>query len=291
MFHKLFLALLVCSFMVMPILGGSTTTIYASGGSMTYSHTVSMERADGGLNWPAFGANNTGSPYTYDGSQTSVLTLGRSSMKRESKVDTTDSNFYAAQGSVAGDYMINAEDTAGMLNIQPNEPEQMCDSEGFLVGSGTTGSYPVSESYEGKTGVIIHGGGVYESEVGLTDGDVHLSGVSDITTKGYLYGNVHTTSMKGFDKNGTGLNAVTTEDINFIGRTAIDGKEEEFHGYFTKDYESFTDAYDELIDDIVAKQQTNVITSISAERVNETEEDTTNETTNASINETEITNE
>lgn len=126
MFHKLFLTLLICCFMVMPILGGSTTTVYASGGSMTYSHTVSIERADGGLKYPVFGTNNTGSPYTYDGSQTSVLTLGRSSMKRESKVDTTDSNFYAAQGSVAGDYMINAEDTAGMLNIQPNEPEQSC---------------------------------------------------------------------------------------------------------------------------------------------------------------------
>lgn len=261
--------------MVMPILGGSTTTVYASGGSMTYSHTVSIERADGGLKYPVFGTNNTGSPYTYDGSQTSVLTLGRSSMKRESKVDTTDSNFYAAQGSVAGDHMINAEDTAGMLNIQPNEPEQMCDSEGFLAGSGATGSYPMSESYEGRTGVIIHGGGAYESEVGLNDGDVHLSGASDIVTKGYLYGNVHTTSMKGFDKNGTGLNAVTTEDINFIGRTAVNGTEEEFHGYFTKDYTSFTDAYDELIDDIVAKQQTNVITSISAERVNESVENST----------------
>lgn len=242
---------------------------------MTYSHTVSMERADGGLNWPTFGANNTGSPYTYDGSQTSVLTLGRSSMKRESKIDQTSSNFYAAQGTVAGDYMINAEDTAGMLNIQPNEPEQMCDSEGFLAGSGATGSYPVSESYEGKTGVIIHGGGVYESEVGLNDGDVHLSGASDIVTKGYLYGNVHSTSMKGFDKNSTGLNAVTTEDINYKGGTAaIDGKEEEFHGYFTNDYATVTTAYDELIEELEEKQES-TITSISADRVNESVENST----------------
>jgi hypothetical protein len=258
--------------MVMPILGGSTTSVYASGGSITYSHVVSMERADGGLNWPAFGANNTGSPYTYDGSRTSVLTLGRSSMKRESKIDQTSSNFYAAQGSVAGDYMINAEDTAGMLNVQPNEPEQMCDSEGFLAGSGATGSYPVSESYEGKTGVIIHGGGVYESEVGLNDGDVHLSGASDIVTKGYLYGNVHSTSMKGFDKNSTGLNAVTTEDINYKGGTALNGTEEEFHGYFTNDYATVTTAYDELIEELEEKQES-TITSISAERVNETFEE------------------
>ena len=275
MFHKLFLALLICSFMVMPILGGSTTSVYASGGSMTYNHVVSMERADGKLNWPVFGANNTGSPYTYDGSQVSVLTLGRSSLKRESKVDHTDSNFYAAQGTVAGDYMINAEDTAGMLNIQPNEPEQMCDSEGFFMGTGATGSYPVSESYEGKTGVIIHDGGVYESEVGLNDGDVHLSGASDIVTKGYLYGNVHSTSMKGFDKNSTGLNAVTTEDVNYIGRTAINGTEEEFHGYFKQDYATATIAYDALIDEIVEKQKSNVITSISADRVNETVENST----------------
>lgn len=266
--------------MVMPILGGTTTSIYASGGSMTYSHTVSMERGDNGLNWPAFGANNTGSPYTYDGSQTSVVTLGRTSMKRDAKIDHTSGNFYAAEGSVAGDYMINAEDTAGMLNIQPNEPEQMCDSEGFLAGTGATGSYPISESYEGKTGVIIHGGGVYESEIGLNDGDVHLSGASDIATKGYLYGNVHTTSMKGFDKNSTGLNAVTTEDINFIGRTAINGTEEEFHGYFTKDYKTFTDSYDDLIEDIEKKDST-TITSISAERINETvNESTINETVN-----------
>jgi hypothetical protein len=260
--------------MVMPILGGSTTTVYASGGSITYSHVVSMERADGGLNWPTFGANNTGSPYTYDGSQTSVLTLGRSSMKRESKIDQTSSNFYAAQGSVAGDYMINAEDTAGMLNIQPNEPEQMCDSEGFLAGSGATGSYPVSESYDGKTGVIIHGGGVYESEVGLNDGDVHLSGASDIVTKGYLYGNVHSVSMKGFDKNSTGLNAVTTEDINYKGGTALNGTEEEFHGYFKQDYATATTAYDELIEELEEKQES-VITSISADRVNESVENST----------------
>lgn len=272
--------------MVMPILGGSTTNFYASGGSTTYSHTVSMERSNDGLNWPLFGPNNTGSPYTYDGSQTSVVTLGRTSMKRESKVDTSSGNFYAAQGSVAGDYMINAEDTAGMLNIQPNEPESMCDSEGFLAGTGATGSYPVSESYEGKTGVIIHGGGVYESEVGLDDGNVHLSGASDIVTKGYLYGNVHTTSMKGFDKNSTGLNAEITEHVNAIGRTAVNGEEEEFHGYFTKDHDTFTDGYDELIEEITKEPET--VTSISADRVDETINSTTNETVNQTVNTTEL---
>ncbi|HOJ97599.1 MAG TPA: hypothetical protein PK024_12270, partial [Methanospirillum sp.] len=146
------ISLVLCCLFIVPILAASTTTVYASGGSISYSHVVSMERANDKLNWPVFGANNTGSPYVYDGSQTSVLTLGRSSMKRESKVDQSTGNFYASQSAVAGDSMINAEDTAGMMNIQPNTPEQMCDSEGFLSGTGAaSGNYPVSESYEGRT--------------------------------------------------------------------------------------------------------------------------------------------
>ena len=109
---------------------------------------------------------------------------------------------------------------------------------------------------------------------GLNDGDVHLSGASDIVTKGYLYGNVHSTSMKGFDKNSTGLNAVTTEDINYKGGTALNGTEEEFHGYFTNDYATVTTAYDELIEELEEKQES-TITSISADRVNESVENST----------------
>ena len=80
--------------------------------------------------------------------------------------------------------------------------------------------------------------------------------------------------MKGFDKNSTGLNAVTTEDVNYIGRTAVNGTEEEFHGYFTNDYATVTTAYDELIEELEEKQES-TITSISAERVNESVENST----------------
>ena len=259
----------------------STTTIEGDvSGSISYSHCVSMETSGG--NMPRFGVNQT-PDYTYDGSQASVLSMGTTAFTRSVKVDQTDSNYYAATTGVAGDYMINAEDTAGMINIQGNEPENMCDQAGMLSGSAESGQYPVSETFEGKTGVIIHGGGAYESEVGLNDADVHLSGAADITSKGYLYQDKRITSMKGFDKNSTDLNLATHESMNTIIRTALpDGAESEVHKRIVSDYTSIAGAFDEVI---AAENSNTTVESISEERLDEF----TNETvTEPLVNETPV---
>lgn len=239
-----------------------------------------METAGGNL--PRFGVNQS-ADYTYDGSQTSVLTNGRTQFTRSTTVDQTDSNYYVGKTALSTDYMGLAEDTAGMINIQSNEPENMCDQNGMLSGGATSGSYPVSESFEGRTGVVFHDGGAYESEVGLNDGDVHLSGAADIESKGYLYQNKHITSMKGFDKNSTALNLATSETMHTIIRTATVDGEEEVHKRVTSEYSTITPAFDEVI---TAAATSEIIESISAERLDETINETINETTNLTVEQT-----
>lgn len=260
-----FLSLLVIfSLFITPMTAVSTTTVEgAVSGSVTYCQKVSMETSGTGL--PRFGANQS-IDYTYDGSQTSVLTNGRTYFTRKTTVDQTDSNYYAGTTGLSTDYMALAEDTAGMMNIQSNEPENMCDQNNFLNGYGTSGQYPVSESFEGKTGVVLHAGGAYESEVGLNNGDVHLSGAADITSKGYLYQDKIVTSMKGFDKNATALNLATSETMHTVIRTATTGGEEEVHKRITSEYTTITPAFDEVLKSVTENAP---LTSISADRVDE----------------------
>ena len=270
----LFTITILCILFVTPSLAISTTTVEGSiSGSISYSQCVSMETS--GDNLPRFGVNQT--DYTYDGSQTSVLTNGRTQFTRTTTVDQTDSNYYVGKTGLSTDYMGLAEDTAGMINIQPNEPEQMCDQAGMLSGAATSGQYPVSETFEGRTGVVLHNGGAYESEVGLNDGDVHLSGAADITSKGYLYQNKRLTSMKGFDKNTTALNLQTSETMNAIIRTTTVDGEEEVHKRVTSDYSTITPAFDEVITEAATST---IIESISADRVDETINETVNESVN-----------
>lgn len=267
MFRTFIIFVIIISIIIgAPAYAVSTTTVDAtSSGSLTYSHCISMETANGGLQWPTFGHNQTS--YTYDGSQASVLTMGRSTLERQVNIDQTDSNYMAGMTTVTGDYMINAEDTAGMINIQPNIPEDSCDREGFLNGSGTTtGSYPYSENFEGKTGVILHAGGAYQSEVGLNDANVHLSGAADIPEKGYLYQSKIINSMKGFDKNSTGLNLDTSESMNIIARTAIKSDETEVHAKVVSEYTSIGTAFDDVIEAEAVNQFT---TTISEERIDD----------------------
>lgn len=276
------LILIVCGLCATCIVTStSTTTVEGSiSGSISYHQCVSMETAGGNL--PRFGVNQS-ADYTYDGSQTSVLTNGRTQFTRSTTVDQTDSNYYVGKTALSTDYMGLAEDTAGMINIQSNEPENMCDSEGFLAGTGTgTGAYPVSESFEGRTGVVFHDGGAYESEVGLNDGDVHLSGAADIESKGYLYQNKHITSMKGFDKNSTALNLATSETMHTIIRTTTVDGEEEVHKRVTSEYSTITPAFDEVI---TAAATSEIINSISADRVDDTINGTENESANLTISE------
>jgi len=248
----------------------STTIDASSAGSITYSHCVSLETAGEGLKWPVFGGNQTS--YTYDGSQASVVSMGRTTIQREVVIDQTSSNYIAGLTTVTGDYMINAEDTAGMINIQPNIPENMCDqaSLGLIGSDGSSSSYPYSESFEGKTGVILHAGGAYQSMVGLNDGDVTLSGAADIPEKGYLYQSKIVTSKKGFDKNATTLNLDTSETMNAIVRSAIKSDETEVHAKVVSKYTSVANAFDSVIEAEATNQS---VTTISAERVNETSEE------------------
>jgi len=267
MIRKFIFCIIIICILVGTAPAVSTTTIDVSAsGSLTYSHATSLETSGDGLQWPVFGNNQTS--YTYDGSQASVLTSGHTTLEREVVIDQTSSNYIAGLTTVTGDYMINAEDTAGMINIQPNEPENMCDQGDLTIGSGaTSGSYPYSESFEGRTGVILHAGGAYQSEVGLNDGDVHLSGAADIPEKGYLYQSKIVTSKKGFDKNATTMNLDTSETMNTIIRTAIKGDETEVHAKVVSKYTSIADAFDDVIE---AETDNQSITTISAERVNET---------------------
>lgn len=258
--------ILISLLIVTPSLAISTTTVEGSvSGSVTYCQKVSMEVSGDGLKWPAFGANAT-SDYTYDGSQASVLTNGKTSFTRTSTVDQSSSNYYAANTALATTNMGLAEDTAGMMNIQPNEPQNMCDASNFLVGEATSGSYPISETFEGATGVVLHEGGSYESEVGLNNGDVHLSGAADIESEGYLYQDKKVTSMKGFDKNSTGLNLLTSETLHTIIRTATVDNETEVHKRVTSDYTSIEPAFDEIIEE---EESEDLLTSISTERLDE----------------------
>lgn len=264
MIRSLFLIVIIFITLIAPLSAVITIdTVAGVCGSLTVSQSTSLETS--GTNLPRFGVNQT-ADYTYDGSQASILTNGRTQITRSSEVDRTDSNYYAAETLLSTDYMGLAEDTAGMINIQPNEPQNMCDSNNFLSGDATTGSYPISESYEGRTGVVMHNGGTYQSEVGLNDGDVHVSGAADIESGGYLYQNRIITSKKGFDKNATTLNLADTTTKNVIARTAINGEETAVHMTITSDYGTITPAYDDVIKVEEAEQPM----SISADRVNET---------------------
>ncbi|OQA54043.1 MAG: hypothetical protein BWY45_02729 [Euryarchaeota archaeon ADurb.Bin294] len=277
MFQKIISTFMLMALIVVPVMAASSSFLLAgTAGSISLQQCSSQINADKGI--MKFGSNNS-TQYTEDNSQASILTNGRTYVQRETKIDQSSGNFYASETKLATDYMGIAEDTAGMMNILPNEPENMCDSQGLLSDgtSGSSGQYPVSESYEGRTGAIFHDGGTYSSEVGLLDGDVHLKSEVYSENKAIQYMNVHTNSKKGFNRSNDELNLATYEDINYVGTTVNQKtrEDETLDQVAEHNYGSYVDAFAEILAE-KEYEATKVVSSISADRVNETVNETVN---------------
>ena len=88
--------------------------------------------------------------------------------------------------------------------------------------------------------------------------------------------------MKGFDKNSTALNLATSETMHTIIRTTTVDGEEEVHKRVTSEYSTITPAFDEVI---TAAAESEIIESISAERLDDTINGTENESANLTISE------
>jgi hypothetical protein len=127
--------------------------------------------------------------YLYNGKSQTILTLGRSGIQ---KTDTTKVETLG---------MLNAFDTAGMFSTQTNEPESICDSNGFLLENGTPGRFPETQTVEGMWGMMGSGPGTsYESKVVVDDTTVAAS-IVGTSPNGYLFEDVKGSIKSGLDKN------------------------------------------------------------------------------------------
>lgn len=243
-------------------------------GAYNQNICISMDKSND-PSWPLWGPNAS-SDYTYDGSQSSIITNSQTAVSDKLRLDQSSSNNYAKQLSMGTNGMGIAEDTVGMMNIQPNEPESQCDRDGFLAGGEGSGSYPVSESLEGKTGAVFHNGGVYSSEVGLDDATVHLKGDTYATNHAIAYTDMIITSKKGFDKSSDNQNTETFVHTHEKAATAdlINGTEQDLEYNRTIDYTSAVNNFNEVLETVIQTKTE----GISEERLEEFINETVNQT-------------
>ncbi len=249
------------------------TSFIAQGEASTFVQQTSMERDDDrGL--MRFGSNNS-TAYQYDGSSTTILTLeGQSYIEHDSSAEASLANIYGSQTHVETTGIAQVEHSAGTLGVKSHVPETLCDSNGFLDATmgGSAGRYPMTQTFEGRIGGTINRG-VYESEVGLNDAEVHLKGTST-AADGFIYGNALASVKKGFDKNSNEQNSAYDTHVDAVARA---NSTQGLNALVQFKWLDVTDIYDEILESEVTNES---VTSISKERleefVNETE---VNETT------------
>jgi hypothetical protein len=193
-----------------------TSTLNATGGKILVSHETSIQTANG-VGLTKFGAAFANGSYSYQGSDTKILTNGHTGITRDA---STTGQMIAADTSLLTTGQMNAFISTGQVADQANIPAVLCESNDVLAGgTSDSGKYPLHQDATGLYGVMASGKdgrlASYQSSATVSDTVMAASNTFSFPV-GYYYDNTLANTLTGFDKNSTGLNFASTEHVHNI---------------------------------------------------------------------------
>jgi hypothetical protein len=202
-----------CSAELSPTL---TSTLKINGGKTIISHVTSIETTNG-VGLKSFGSNFVNGSYSYQGSDTKILTNGQTGISRDA---STTGQMIAADTTVKTAGQMNAFISTGVVRDQANIPAVLCDSNDVLAGGASdSGKYPSHQDASGLYGVMASGKdgkiATYKSSTTVSDTTMAASNTIDFPV-GYYYDNTLVDVRLGFDKNTTGLNFASSEHVHNV---------------------------------------------------------------------------
>lgn len=231
-----------------------TSTASSDGGSVISRTETSMERSSSQM---TFGPNWSGS-YTYDGSTSGTVTVGRTIYDSTAEARAIDRNYISTDRTVINDVASLSYDGAGMAADQKNVPTGICDTD-LSVGLGNTtldSVYPYQQRFDGEVIATTNGYSEYQAGVLAADEVVGVSGRL-IDDMGYstMSGHLIASADKGFDNNKSVDNWAMTHKSDYMlsgepGKKGIDSA-------IDFSWDGFSDAYDEILNESVVDKTLN----------------------------------
>lgn len=260
--YKIIITLLCIIIVVLsPSSAGYYSETLHNGGDATLKSAVYQSALDGAYK---FGETGTLSgTMNEQGNTHATVTLNRSAVERTMSVEATTANSYVSKTKAeTGEFgMLNSYDNAGIIDMNSNKPDSICDGENIIQMDGnlSTSRYPSEQYVSGMFGTMSSNVRSFSMDTAVID-DTMANSQTLNAGEGTLLRDVHTTATKGFNKSDTSYGYTNRIDdhalVNSKSSVGIDDS-------LTTVYNGFDDAYNTVLNTSTVSDYTTNATNSS----------------------------